>query len=449
MAFSLAARLGRAVAPLATAAAAALAVPAALVSQIHVDASAQAGGNGQSWATAYDSLQTALASAGAGQTVWVAAGSYAGGFVVPANVTVRGGFAAGMRRADQARPTEYVATLTGGGTQRVVQLGDGSVLDGFLVREGNAGFPGGGGALIDGVTATIRRCEFTANTNSGGRGAALTVSNGGDATVTDSIFHHNSASGHTIDVATQGRGTFTHLTIVDNPHNGLHMQQLTVCTIRDSIFARNAGRGICDVMQGNQPTVDNNLFWANVVSAMHVVGNELHTANAINALTYASGNIIADPLFVGAIDYRLQSSSPAIDLGVPGLPTRLDLGGFPRATDGDLDGTLRTDAGAHEFDSCVLTVTGQATGGSTITLDLQAAPAFGGIAMLFPGPTTTVAPFGTLYGTSPIVAILGFLPGNLPVALPPGLVADVVFQGFCLSPNSTGNLSNPLALAIQ
>ncbi|MCR9246637.1 MAG: right-handed parallel beta-helix repeat-containing protein [bacterium] len=424
-----------------------------LAAQIHVDASASPGGNGVSWATAYDSLQTALGAATSGQSVWVAAGSYTGGFSIPANVTVLGGFEPGMRRADQARPADHPTILTGGGTQRVANLGDDCVLDGFVLRDGNAGSPGGGGALINGVQATIRRCEFTNNRNSGGRGAALTVATFGVANVSDSTFHHNADTGHTIDVYTGGGGTFDHITVADNLHNGLHMQQQAICQIQNSIFVRNSGRGICDVRVGpaNQPTLDNNLFWQNGVSLVHVTGTELRSIAAVNALSYATGNIAANPGFVGASDYRLTANSGAIDQGLPGNSARLDLGGMPRVTDGDLDGQMIRDLGAHEYNGCVLTASGSASAGSTLVLDVTAATnqAFGGVAMLLPGSTTTVAPFGTAFGGSPISAILGFLPGSLSVSIPSGFTADVVFQGFCFDPSTNGNLSNPLAFALQ
>ena len=45
-------------------------------SQIFVDIDATLGGNGSSWATAFDDLQTALATATNGDELWVAEGIY-------------------------------------------------------------------------------------------------------------------------------------------------------------------------------------------------------------------------------------------------------------------------------------------------------------------------------------------------------------------------------------
>jgi parallel beta-helix repeat protein len=67
-----------------------------------------------------------------------------------------------------------------------------------------------------------------------------------------------------------------------------------------------------------------------------------------------NGNISADPMFQcpPSGDYRLMSSSQAIDAGddsIPGLPAT-DLVGGPRILDGDGDNTAAIDLGAFEFD---------------------------------------------------------------------------------------------------
>lgn len=422
-----------------------------LAQQFHVDAAASPGGNGQSWATAWSSLHQALASAPAGATIWVAAGSYAGGFVVPDQVRLLGGFQPGASRADQARPFERLTVLDGQNNARVVRLGNGTVLDGFVVQNGNAPSPGGGGALVDGTSPMIRRCVFTANRNSGGRGAALSVIHAGDPQVVDCVFHHNANTGHTIDVDFGGRGTYDHLTVVDNPHNGLHMQDGAGCVIDNSIFARNSSRGICDFSYGavNQPTLRNNLFWQNGLAMMHFRGTELNTIAAINALAYATANVSADPSFVSATDYRLLSGSGAIDLGRGPPDGRLDLGGMPRALDGDLDGTMVADLGAHEFGNGLLAASGSTMAGGSLTFQLTGTTGLlGAFAIMLPGAPTTLAPYGTLYGTAPVAVFLGPLPAALSLAIPVGFVADLVAQGFVFGATG-GNLSNPLGLAIR
>lgn len=47
-----------------------------LKAQIHVDANAASGGEGTSWGSAYNDLQTALSNATEGDKIWVAEGIY-------------------------------------------------------------------------------------------------------------------------------------------------------------------------------------------------------------------------------------------------------------------------------------------------------------------------------------------------------------------------------------
>ena len=81
-----------------------LAAPSA-AQRAFVDWTAPPGGDGLSWETAFSTLQPALAAAVAGDEIWVAAGIYQGGFVIPDGVVLRGGFKTGDERASQARPT--------------------------------------------------------------------------------------------------------------------------------------------------------------------------------------------------------------------------------------------------------------------------------------------------------------------------------------------------------
>lgn len=93
---------------------------------LHVDAGAAPGGDGASWATAFDDLQDALARAESGSQVWLAAGVYrlqarpAGSlrdvtFSVSPGVSLYGGFApaAGLDTWEERDPSAYPAVLSG------------------------------------------------------------------------------------------------------------------------------------------------------------------------------------------------------------------------------------------------------------------------------------------------------------------------------------------------
>lgn len=87
-----------------------------LAAQTYVNAAAADGGDGTSWASAYNSLDDALAAASSGDEIWVAAGTYvpAGDrFEVNADVIIVGGFNGTETSADAADPSANPTILSG------------------------------------------------------------------------------------------------------------------------------------------------------------------------------------------------------------------------------------------------------------------------------------------------------------------------------------------------
>ncbi|MFW5652825.1 MAG: choice-of-anchor Q domain-containing protein [Planctomycetota bacterium] len=167
----------------------------ALASDIwHVDIDAAPGGDGSSWATAFDSLQTALAVAGRGDEVWVAEGTYrpaeSGGdrsnaFEVPRGVAIYGGFAGDELTRDQRDPGVNLTVLSGDlngddepgftnrsdNTYNVIRITGSyafSRIDGVTVRGGHADGSeprnqNGGGLLMGGSAPTLVNVTFRDN----------------------------------------------------------------------------------------------------------------------------------------------------------------------------------------------------------------------------------------------------------------------------------------------
>jgi hypothetical protein len=162
---------------------------------LYVDASAPAGGDGLSWAGAFNDLQSALfvtdgaSDAGINVEVRVAGGTYkpdlgtgdrSGIFLVRNRTTLRGGYAGRAGTDPDLRdgsmfPSVLSADLAGddapGFANRadnsfglVVSLdGDGSsTVDGFTIRGGNGGaLPGfGSGIYVDGDGLTVSNCSI-------------------------------------------------------------------------------------------------------------------------------------------------------------------------------------------------------------------------------------------------------------------------------------------------
>lgn len=421
---------------------------------VYVNAAAGGGGNGASWATAYQTLQAGLAAATPGSKVWVALGTYSGTFSVPAGVTVLGGFTSGDTRLTQRHTVTKRVTLDGGGTQRVVTLGSGAVLDGVLVQNGRGGAPGGGGLLIDGV-ATVRNCIFRLNTDTVGKGAAILVRNGAAPALENVLVYSNGGAGSgaalEIDAAA---GSYVNLTIADNLATGMRFGGGSQPVIANTIFARNSGHGIEHLSASDAPTLAGGLFHNNTVSLYRHVGQNLTTIAAVNALAFASGNVAGDPAFASGSDYRLTAASAALDAGHSNhAPAdRQDLWRNGRDSDGNLDAVLRIDIGAHEFTNVTLAMTQHAGHGHlhpllSGTAGLQAA------LLLSTGQTVgfEFVPWGWFF-LDPVL-VYAFpavtLPKTMTIDIPQGLSGAVFQWQAVVAGGSSLNFSEPADLQID
>jgi len=166
---------------------------------IHVDIDAPSGGDGVTWGTAYNSLQTGLGAAKTGDEIWVAQGTYkpagAGGsravtFQLENGVATYGGFAGtetvGAQRNWQANPAVLSGDLNGNdhgfsqNTENSYHVVNGSgvdassVLDGFTIQSGNANGSSlqqyGGGIFNQAGSPSLANLTFLYNSASYGGG---------------------------------------------------------------------------------------------------------------------------------------------------------------------------------------------------------------------------------------------------------------------------------------
>jgi hypothetical protein len=160
-----------------------------------VDDSAPPGGTGNSWASPYDSLQTAIATTSSGDTIFVAQGTYkpsttgnpVESFVLNDDVIWQGGYA-GFGAADpNARDIAAFVTILSGdlGGDDVFTQGasgqpntytnygensihvvtgsqalDGAVMDGFTVRSANGGGARFSSSASSSPSPLINNCRF-------------------------------------------------------------------------------------------------------------------------------------------------------------------------------------------------------------------------------------------------------------------------------------------------
>jgi len=235
--------------------------------------------DGLSWATAKETIQAGLDAAGAtGWTVLVANGTYTG---------------TGNKDLDFSGKAIYLKSVGGAANCPIDCENSGrgfyfhsgetafAVIEGFTIRNGNAGYWGGGVLCWYSSSPTFTNCTISGNSAYWGGGVSCEDSS--SLTFRNSIIWGNTAgiAGHQIYV-----------------WDGCSV------TLSYSCYANGAN----DVAGSGTVTPD----------------------NCIND----------DPEFVGGGDYHLQSTSPCIDIGnnsyVPAGVTT-DLAGSPRIVDGDGD----------------------------------------------------------------------------------------------------------------
>ncbi len=151
------------------------------------------------WATADGNLQTVIDYSSAGDTIWVAAGTYLPAlntsFAMKEGVKIFGGFTGTETNISQ-RDWEANVTILKGNGKSVINnnnngLSNAAELDGFTIRDGNGSFMGGGGIFNYRVSPVIRNCSFSNNTTSWGYGGGIYNSDGSPV-ITNCIFSGNS-----------------------------------------------------------------------------------------------------------------------------------------------------------------------------------------------------------------------------------------------------------------
>ncbi len=164
----------------------------------YVDDDAAPGGDGLSWATAYDTLPPALTAAQPGDQIWVAAGTYVGNFTLAIGVEMYGGFAGTETLLEQRDWTVNETFLDGNQTGSVITALGGATettrIDGFTITNGSGPF--GGGLYLSAFLSdpAISNCRFVGNTASED-GGAIWVWSASAWSVTDTVFVNNHADG--------------------------------------------------------------------------------------------------------------------------------------------------------------------------------------------------------------------------------------------------------------
>ena len=348
--------------------------------------------DGNTWATAYGDLQTALTAATAGIEVWVAKGTYKPTatttrtiyFNIPSNVTVYGGFAGTEAMLTDRDFRTNVSILSGDiGTLNLpddnsyhVVVFNGSsnttVLNGFTITGGNANFDpkrvfnssttfattstietGGGIVVQNAGMPTIVNCMVINNAAVSGGG--LFASDASMPNVMACKFMGNQAGfGSGMYFQDGSNGKINNTLISGNKGIGGVYNNTSNPMITNTTFSGNGGYNGGIFNTNSQPIIKNAIIWGN--STPFNDTQSIITYSTVQGGYAGVGNLSGDPKFVSQTpeglapnisgDYHLQASSLAIDRGDNGTIS---------LTDKDLDGNLRrfaggnVDMGAYEF----------------------------------------------------------------------------------------------------
>lgn len=279
-----------------------------------VDGSASGSNSGKRWADAFTDLQSALAVAGAGQEIWVAAGTYVPStndatisFSIPSGVRLYGGFAGTETRREQRDVSANPTILSGDiGADDVVGTGhtywyttwnintpnsghvlDASgtsadtVVDGFTIANGATGPSGtpsssplmiGSGLYMVGGAAQILNCTFVHNLAGFGPGGAVYLLDA-SPTLAACTFLEN----------------YVHL----SHGGGVYVGGTSAPTIEDCSFVRNVSRsgtggtlGAGLAHYGSQPlSLRGCTFVENVGRPFYPVGSDFVYGGGVGVLT--------------------------------------------------------------------------------------------------------------------------------------------------------------------
>ena len=352
---------------------------------IYVNINNPTPGAGTSWATAYNNLQTALASAGVFDQIWVAQGTYTPSLPAGRSATfaiagtVYGGFNGSETSNTQADPSLYPTILSGD----IGVAGDASdncyhvitsnvsysECHGVTIRDGQADAGSsslaqqdntGGGVLFLAVTSGSIGCTYfyncTFTNNYAFYGAAMGSYASGaieiNINATNSFFHDNQAvyggAIYNVNTATDYLYNFQNDIFYNNTassgasvfgNNVTNGTTTEYFQMENCLFYNEAAPIFTNDLTNSAISThifDYNIVWTSGTpyTSGYSGGNTplAMTNSDINGSFALGSNIDADPLFVNApgYDFHVSPCSPVIDQGPTFAEFATDIGGSAR-----------------------------------------------------------------------------------------------------------------------
>ena len=233
------------------------------------------------------------------------------------------------------------ATDLGGGihvTQDVLRMADPNpVITQNVIRQNVAGNFGGGIALYLAYDATITSNIIAENTAAQG-GGGLDVFSSFPEIVNNTIAHNCLQGAGNACVQGGGGIAVTNSAIVQIANNAIVWNE-----------AFSGGAGVDAAGGSTSINFSSNDTFGNVAGSSPPSPAEY---SGVADPTGAAGNLSVDPLFVNenarAASYQPRSDSPLVEAGGAALAPVSDARGIPRPLDGDVDGNAQHDIGARE-----------------------------------------------------------------------------------------------------
>ncbi len=376
-----------------------------------VNDNAPAGGDGTSWATAFNNIQQAVNAASSTwlectaptDQIWVKQGTYTLSATITINKTVviYGGFPESVLSPTltNRNPEIYQSIINGNNSVRCMTITEFCEIDGLTFTNGSVSGNGGaiylnevptydcvgfdlsvkikncrfidnhasvhGGAIYDlKSNANIANCFFSSNDAEAGGAIKQwrTTSN-----ITNCIFDDNladSSNGGAIFGDYLVYGTLTNCLFSNNfsDANGgalsyhIGYPDIINCTLAANSASGNGGAIYCNTAD---PVLINCIVWANsspAITSDFSSPGATATYSCIQGGFAGSGNISSDPLFASSFDFHLTPGSPCIDSASNGSAPASDLDNIARPLDGDGNGSAIADMGAYELQNTDLRI---------------------------------------------------------------------------------------------
>lgn len=362
---------------------------------------------GNSWATAFRTIQKAIDCASDGDQIWVKEGIYSlsSTIYVEKEVYIYGGFKGTETALLERNWQKHITKVDGQGMVECFDVTANAEINGFTISWGrsrygagmyiynssphiaNCTFDGnvaeyhGGGIFNDSSSPTIANCTFKHNV-AGEYGGAI-CNTDSSPTITNCTFRENFA---TDGAAISNWNSYQLSSIAPNISNcifwentadltggGIHNMYsnpyIANCTFYgNKSFSKIGGGAILN--NNSNPTITNCILWGDSSPEISDIDSSPTVSYCdIQGGYSGTGNINADPLFSDPAKGKvhLKKGSPCIDAGnnISGLPEK-DLAGNPRKIDGDNDGNTTVDIGAYEYQVIDIKVNGL---DESVTLD--------------------------------------------------------------------------------